>query len=225
MQTTSSFTIRFIPIQNSNCCFEVEVTTNLTNINFIRLSNVNPVILSATGFGNWVPGAVTTSVAWINTNPVTGTFKIGTICFNRNGMPAKIIISASEDNGTTIVQYGGIEVSCPSTPPTCRLNLLPIQGSNCCFEVEVTNNINSVNFVRLSNVNPVILSATSYPGWQLAPVTNVALWKSSSGFTSTFKIGTICFNRHGLPAKIKYLISPDSGATFTCYGEINVTCP
>lgn len=219
MQTTNSFTIKFIPIQNSNCCFEIEVTTDLANINFIQLSNVNPVISSVTGIGNWVPGAVSTSVAWRNANPATGTFKIGTVCFNRNGMPAKIDFIAS-----TIALSGDIEVNCAGNQ-VCKVNLIPVQGKKCCFEVEVTSNMNSVNFVRLSNVNPVILSATGYQGWQLDPLTSAATWKNPSGFTGTFKIGTICFNSHGLPAKIKYLISPDNGTSFTCTGEINVTCP
>ncbi|MBZ0202733.1 MAG: hypothetical protein K8I03_06930 [Ignavibacteria bacterium] len=84
-------TIEFIPIDKKQCCYEVRVTTNIPNVNLVRLKNVNPIFSAATSYSGWTNGSVTNKIDWTPAGTVTGTFMVGTVCFNSAMLPATVI--------------------------------------------------------------------------------------------------------------------------------------
>ena len=85
-----STSLNFIQAANmaGHCCYQIQITTDVENVTAVMISTLNPIIDNITPAQGWTAESTAVNEYIFKPGlPVTGTFIIGTICFNRNLLP------------------------------------------------------------------------------------------------------------------------------------------
>jgi hypothetical protein len=223
-----TFTLNLIHSTSTECCYEILATANGYNFNYIRISSINPIMISANNASGW---SLNSSIAnQFNFNRNSGNVStsevIGSICFKKQYLPQQVQVYSSNDNGNIFKNEGRVNIKiCDCTPFNMIFENHNSNESYCCYSIKITTTISGINYVRIASINPIMNSAVANTNWSVN--TNDAsseyIFRTNNIFSNYYYFGDICFTKSQLPQGIVCYISSDGGInTTSCYSHFEV---